>query len=57
MELYHSEGGYPFLELDPYVSGLEEGIAQTGLSNSPACVSTLLPNSVSELARVKLRLG
>ena len=29
MVLYHSKGGYPFLEIHPYGSDLEEAIAQT----------------------------
>ena len=36
MELYHSQGGYSFLKIDPYRSNLEEAIAQTALSNSQA---------------------
>ena len=34
MEPYHSEGRYPFLELDQYGSGIEEAVGHTVLSTS-----------------------
>ena len=36
MELYYSNGGYPFLYVYPYKFDLEEAIAQTALRTGEA---------------------
>ena len=36
MELYHNKDRYPFLEIHPYRSDLEEAIAQTAVQTIEA---------------------